>query len=66
MMHGRAGDGKKRVISIPRKERNAIVSFAAVVVIVYGMQLAKELLVPFLIALFLTLITARPMLWMER
>lgn len=66
MMHGCGGGGKNRVISIQRKERNAIVSFAAVVVIVYGMQFAKELLVPFLIALFLTLITARPMLWMER
>jgi AI-2 transport protein TqsA len=65
MMPGRVRHGKN-VVSIKRKERNAIVSFAAVVVIVYGMQFAKELLVPFLIALFLALITVRPMLWMER
>lgn len=49
-----------------RKERNAVVSFAAVVVIIYGIQFAKALLVPFLVALFLALITVRPMLWMER
>ncbi len=54
------------MISIKTPERNAVVRFAAVVVIVYGMQFAKELLVPFLIALFIALITVRPMLWMER
>lgn len=47
------------------KERNALVSVAAVVVIIYGMQFAKALLVPFLVALFLALITVRPMLWMQ-
>lgn len=65
MMPGHAGDGKKVAITIRNKERNAVVSFAAVVVIVYGMQFAKDLLVPFLVALFLALITVRPMLWME-
>lgn len=50
----------------PVKQRNAIVSVAAVVVIIYGMQFAKSLLVPFLVALFLALITVRPMLWMQR
>jgi len=44
---------------------SAVVGLAAVVVIVYGMQLAKDLLVPFLIAGFLALITVRPMLWMQ-
>jgi len=38
---------------------------AAVVVIVYGMQMMSVLLVPFLIAVFLALITVRPMLWMQ-
>jgi AI-2 transport protein TqsA len=47
------------------KQQNAIVSVAAVVVIVYGMQFAKSLLVPFLVAVFLALITVRPMLWMQ-
>jgi AI-2 transport protein TqsA len=42
-----------------------IVSFAAVIVIVYGLQMAKALLVPFLVAAFLALITVRPMLWMQ-
>jgi predicted PurR-regulated permease PerM len=42
-----------------------VVSFAAVIVIIYGMQMAKALLVPFLVAAFLALITVRPMLWMQ-
>ena len=47
------------------KRGSAIVSLAAVIVIIYGMQMAKVLLVPFLIAAFLALITARPMLWLQ-
>ena len=35
------------------------------IVIIYGMQMAKVLLVPFLIAAFLALITVRPMLWLQ-
>lgn len=45
---------------------SAVVSIAAVIVIIYGMQMAKGLLVPFLIAIFLALITVRPMLWLQR
>lgn len=45
---------------------NAAITFAAVMVIVYGLQMAKVVLVPFLIAAFLALITVRPMLWMQR
>ena len=45
---------------------SAVISFAAVIVIVYGLQLAKNLLVPFLLAAFLALITVRPMLWMQK
>ena len=45
---------------------NALISAAAVVVIVYGMQAAKVLLVPFLLAVFLALIAVRPMLWLQR
>ena len=41
-------------------------SFAAVVIVIYGLQMAKVLLVPFLIAAFLALITVRPMLWMQQ
>ncbi|MDH3408693.1 MAG: AI-2E family transporter [Gammaproteobacteria bacterium] len=43
-----------------------MISFAAVIVIVFGLQMAKDLLVPFLFATFLALITARPMLWMQQ
>ena len=45
---------------------NAVISFAAVVIIVIGLQMAKDLLVPFLFAVFLALITVRPMLWMQK
>ncbi len=45
---------------------NAVVVAASVVIIVYGMQLAKALLIPFLLAAFIALITVRPMLWMQR
>lgn len=44
---------------------SAVVGFAAVIVIIYGMQMAKVLLVPFLIAVFLALISVRPMLWLQ-
>ena len=44
---------------------SAVISFAAVIVIIYGLQMAKGLLVPFLVAVFLALITVRPMLWMQ-
>ena len=44
---------------------SAVISFAAVIVIIYGLQMAKALLVPFLVAAFLALITVRPMLWMQ-
>ena len=52
-------------VSEPKKS-TALISIAAVVVIIYGMQAAKVLLVPFLLAVFLALITVRPMLWMQR
>ncbi len=51
--------------ALPQR-RGALFSLAAVVIVVYGMQLAKVLLVPFLFAAFLALITVRPMLWMQR
>lgn len=44
---------------------NAVVSAAAIVIVILGMQAANVLLVPFLLASFLALITVRPMLWMQ-
>lgn len=52
--------------SASNNQRNAIVSVAAAIVIIYGLQMAKVLLVPFLIAAFLALITVRPMLWLQK
>ena len=47
------------------KNASALITMAAIVIVVYGMQAASGLLVPFLIAVFLALITVRPMLWMQ-
>jgi AI-2 transport protein TqsA len=55
-----------RVTSLGNHKSSAVVSLAAVIVIIFGMQMAKELLVPFLIAAFLALITVRPMLWLQQ
>ncbi len=48
------------------RKGSAAVTAAAVIVVIYGMQMAKVLLVPFLIASFLALITVRPMLWLQQ
>jgi predicted PurR-regulated permease PerM len=44
---------------------SAVIIMAAVVVVIYGMQMMSVLLVPFLIAAFLALITVKPMLWLQ-
>jgi len=49
-----------------RNKGSTVVSIAAVVVIIFGMQMASRFLVPFLIAVFLALITVRPMLWLQQ
>jgi AI-2 transport protein TqsA len=54
----------RRVNESTTNKGNAVISFAAVIVVIYGMQMAQALLVPFLIAAFLALVTARPMLWL--
>jgi len=43
-----------------------MISAAAVIILIFGMQAAKVLLVPLLLAIFLALITVRPMLWMQK
>ena len=48
-----------------QNKTSAVVILAAIVVVIYGMQMASVILVPFLIAIFLGLITVRPMLWMQ-
>ena len=44
---------------------NAVITVAAVMIVIYGIQAAKAIIVPFLLAAFLALITVRPMLWMQ-
>jgi predicted PurR-regulated permease PerM len=43
----------------------AAISGAAIVVVVFGMQAASVILVPFLLAIFVALITVPPMLWLQ-
>mgnify|MGYP001812201647 CR=1 FL=1 len=50
---------------IDRSRAGAVISVAAVVVVIYGLQAASVLLVPFLLAVFIALITVRPMLWLQ-
>ena len=50
----------------PQNKTSALMILAAIVVVIYGMQMAKVVLVPFLIAVFLALITVRPMLWLQK
>ena len=50
---------------LPQAKTSAIMMAAAVVVVIYGMQMMSVLLVPFLVAAFLALITVRPMLWLQ-
>jgi predicted PurR-regulated permease PerM len=55
-----------RLSETSQTKGSTVISFAAVIVIVIGLQMAKDLLVPFLVAAFLALITVRPMLWMQK
>jgi AI-2 transport protein TqsA len=42
-----------------------LISVAAVVVIIFGLQAASAVIVPFLLAVFVALITVRPVLWLQ-
>ena len=53
------------MVAVAPTKTNAVISLAAVVVVIYGMQAASALIVPFLIATFLALITVRPMMWLQ-
>jgi len=43
-----------------------VVAFAAVVIIIAGLQAAKTLLIPFLLAVFVAVVTSPSMVWMQR
>ena len=63
---GAGETGPDRLNDATQSNGNAVISFAAVIIIVIGLQMAKDLLVPFLVAVFLALIAVRPMLWMQK
>jgi predicted PurR-regulated permease PerM len=57
---------KDQVDTISGRNASTAITLAAIIVIIFGMQAAKVLLVPFLLAVFLALITVRPMLWLQQ
>lgn len=50
----------------PTVVNRLLVTIAAVIVIIAGMRAAAELLVPFLLALFIAIIIAQPLAWLRR
>ncbi len=52
--------------TISGRNTSAVITLAAIVVIIYGMQAGKVLLVPLLLAVFIALLAVRPMLWLQR
>jgi predicted PurR-regulated permease PerM len=50
--------------TVPTKT-SATITLAAIVIIIAGMKAASAIIVPFMIAVFLALITVRPMLWLQ-
>lgn len=63
---GRSTAARAQLDTITGRNTSTAITLAAIIVIVYGMQAAKVLLVPFLLAVFLALITVRPMLWLQK
>jgi len=53
------------VVDITAPKTSVIITLAAIVVVIAGMKAASALIVPFMIATFLALITVRPMLWLQ-
>ena len=48
------------------KVHQVVITIAAFVVVVAGMQASKAILVPFLLAVFIAIISAPPMFWMQQ
>ncbi|MBW2600330.1 MAG: AI-2E family transporter [Deltaproteobacteria bacterium] len=48
------------------KVHQIVITIAAFVVVVAGMQAAKAILVPFLLAVFIAIVSAPPMFWMQQ
>ena len=48
-----------------RTSTNALLSVAALVVVVAGMRAAQPIIVPFLLSVFIAVISAPPLLWLE-
>ncbi len=55
------------MVDAPRKPLiDALVSTASLVVIIAGIHLAREILVPFLLSVFIAIVSAPPFFWMRR
>jgi AI-2 transport protein TqsA len=52
--------------NFPREQSLTAIKFAAFVIIIAGMIFAKSIIAPFLLALFISIICAQPIYWLER
>lgn len=48
------------------KRGNWLISAASMVILVYGMREAQAIVVPILLSMFISLVAARPLLWLQR
>ncbi len=48
------------------KQGNWLVSAAALVILIYGMREAQAVVIPILLSVFLSLVSARPLFWLRR
>lgn len=48
------------------KVSQIIITIAAIVIVVAGMRAATVILVPFLLAVFISIISATPLFWLQR
>lgn len=53
-------------INLPREQSLTVLKIAAFIIIIAGMIFAKSILAPFLMALFISIICAQPIFWLEK
>ncbi len=51
---------------LPEESSSTVLKIAAFIIIIAGMIFAKAILIPFLIALFISIICAQPIYWLEK
>lgn len=49
-----------------KPKANPLVNFAAAIIVIAGLMAAKSLIIPILLAVFISIIAAQPVLWLQR